>query len=201
MIQIKPLSETDVSLRQVYEYIQCIYLERVLQGMNFWATTVSFDEFRDEYEKNSAVVFVAIDDINGELVGSGTIYIRNNGKYKYAHMTNAVVSPNMRRCGIGSKLKVIRQEYAMQNGCSFISCTTGVNAESSVSWHKKNGYKIVGKSYWLGYYSYRFRLQLTPSWLWNSNLFCKLVYIRSCVKLYFKMNFSSNQSEYKSERI
>ena len=189
MIHIKLLSETGITLRQIYDLIQYVYQERVKQGMNFWATTVGFDDFKKEYERNSAVVFVAIDDNSGELLGSGTIYIRNNGKKKYAHMTNAVVLPNKRRCGIGSKLKEARHQFAIQNGCSYISCTTGVNAVSSVLWHKKNGYKIIGKSYWLGYYSYRFRLQLTPSLLWNNNMFCKLIYIRSCIKLYFNIIF------------
>lgn len=187
MIQIKELSDTKFTLRHVYDLIQSVYQERVNQGMNFWATTVSFDEFKKEYERNSAVVFVAVDDTTGELFGSGTIYIRNNNKYKYAHMTNAVVVPKMRRCGIGSKLKKARHLLAKQNGCNYISCTTGIKAKSSILWHKKNGYKIVGKSYWLGYYSYRFRLQLVPSFFWNNDLFCKLVYIRSCIKLLFQV--------------
>ena len=187
MIQIKQLHETDNTLLDVYKMIQFVYKERVQQGMNFWATTVSFDDFKKEYERNSAVVFVAIDDTTAELVGSGTIYIKNKGNVRYGHLTNAVVIPKMRRCGIGSKLKEVRQQFAAQNRCKFISCTTGANALSSVLWHKKNGYKIVGKSYWLGYYSYRFRLQLTPHLLWNNSLFCRLMYIKSCIMLYIKM--------------
>lgn len=187
MIQIKQLQETEITLLDIYEMIQMVYSERVRQGMNFWATKVSFDDFKKEYERNSAVVFVAIDDTTLELLGSGTIYIKTKGKVRYAHLTNAVVLPKVHRCGIGSKLKDVRQQFAIQKGCEYISCTTGVNAESSVLWHKKNGYKIVGKSYWLGYYSYRFRLQITPSLLWNNNLFCRLMYITSCIKLYINM--------------
>lgn len=193
MIQIKQLTETNISLQQIYDLIQYVYEERVKQGMNFWATTVCFEDFKKEYERNSAVVFVAIDDNTGELLGSGTIYLRNNYKKKYAHLTNAVVLPKVRRYGIGSKLKEVRHQFAKQNGCAYISCTTGIEAQSSILWHIKNGYKIVGKSYWLGYYSYRFRLQLTPSWLWCNNLFCKIVYIHSCIRLYLKMHFSNKQ--------
>lgn len=187
MIQIKQLNDTEFNLHHVYDLIQEVFQERVRQGMNFWATTVSFDEFQKEYARNAATVFVAIDDTSGNLVGSGTIYIKQKANRKYAHMTNAAVMPNMRRCGIGSKLKTARHEFAKVCGCDFISCTTGVDAESSVLWHKKNGYKIVGKSYWLGYYSYQFRLQLKPSVLWNNYIFCKLVYIRSCVMLWHRM--------------
>ena len=187
MIQIKQLQETEITLLDIYIMIQIVYKDRVRQGMNFWATTVSFDDFKKEYERNSAVVFVAIDDTTLELLGSGTIYIRTKGKVRYAHLTNAVVLPKVHRCGIGSKLKAVRQQFAIQKGCEYISCTTAVNAESSVLWHKKNGYKIVGKSYWLGYYSYRFRLQITPSLLWNNSLFCRLMYITSCIRLYINM--------------
>lgn len=186
MIQIVPLTETSFTLYQVYELVQLVFKERVKQGMNFWATTVSYEDFCKEYVRNAAIVFVAFNDETKELLGSGTIYIKKNGKYRYAHMTNAVVLPKMRRCGIGSGLKAVRHDYARQKGCDYISCTTAIGAQSSVLWHKKNGYKIVGKTYWLGYYSYRFRLQLRPSVWWDNNLFCKLVYVGSCVKMFFK---------------
>lgn len=186
MIQIKQLKETKITLLDIYKLIQMVYKERVRQGMNFWATTVSFDDFKIEYERNSAVVFVAIEDTTSELLGSGTIYIKTKGNIRYAHFTNAVVIPTMRRCGIGSKLKEARKQFAIENGCDYISCTTGVNAKSSVLWHKKNGYRIVGKSFWLGYYSYKFRFQITPSLLWNNSFFCRMIYIKSCIRLYIK---------------
>lgn len=191
MIEIKTINNNDPFLEDVYNLIQVVYQERVRQGMRFWSTTVTYDEFVDEFRKNNAIVIVATDANSHELVGSGTMYIKHSKSHKYAHYTNAVVLPSRQREGIGSKIKEFRDKVAILSGCEYITCTTGVNAISSVNWHLKNGYKIIGRVHWLGYDSYVFRKQLTPSALWKNDLFCKLVYIISCCKLTLKKTIKS----------
>ena len=180
------IEDTEISLKQVYELTQIVYNQRIIEGMKFRATQLSFEEYKKEFEYHNARVFVAIDECTNELCGAAAMYIKG-GKFKYAHFTNAVVSPNFQRQGIGSQLKTKREQFAKEAGCNYITSTTGVNADSSVRWHLKNGYRIIGKAFWNGYYSYIFRKQITHSILWTNRIFCSSIYIFSVIKLHVKL--------------
>ncbi len=79
---------------------------------------------------------------------------------------------------------MLKHELGMLRGMDvrYIFEDTAVGADSSVGWHLKNGFRIVGLESYPNtkYYSYLFRLQLVPS-VWQSALWCRLAFAVSYV--------------------
>jgi L-amino acid N-acyltransferase YncA len=135
-----------------------------------------------EKSRNSIVIVVYRRD---ELLGTAcsTILKDKHGK-NYSYEERIYVTPKCKRGGIGSKMHNKRILIAKENGCEYTISDTAEGALSSVKWHLKNGYKLVGlRSYYgTNYYSKIFRWQIEPNSVWNNDLFCKVHYWLSYLK-------------------
>jgi GNAT superfamily N-acetyltransferase len=159
------------------------FQERLDQGMNFICSSFT-PEYLEQLSAGS-IILVALDkDNNDALAGAAIIEIKHDKKGTWGYLTDMGISPDYKRCGIGSKLEEKRIAIAKANNCSFVMSDTAVPAKSSVKWHLKNGFKIVELMSWpnTNYYSYNFRKQLVPHPLWSNSLFCKIHYWLSALK-------------------
>lgn len=181
-VVVKKREETDITYDQIVNLMHDAFEERLQQGLNFKCSSMTVDEFK-KYTAHSTIL-VAIDSENNSFLGFGVITIKESkNQGKYAFVQDLSVSPKVKRCGIGSKLERERVCVARNSGCKYMECTTAVGAESSVKYHLKQGYKIIGLTSFptTNYYSYIFRMYLLPS-IWQNSLFCKIKYATSYLK-------------------
>lgn len=191
-IVIMELRDSTFTLEDVYNLIRDVYKERENNGIFFSVSKWSFEEFEDSLTKDNSQVIIAFDSDTDDMLGCATFFIRQNKKgRKFANFRHAVVSPFAQRKGVGRKLNDARFEIAKREDCEYVQCSTAVNAKSSVEWHLKYGYKIVAlRSFNSNYYSYIFRYQLKPSFVWNNDLFVKCIYLWSAFKT--KLKYKEN---------
>lgn len=183
-VVIKKKDETDISYDQIVKLMHDAFEERLQQGLNFKCSFMTVDEFKRNTQNST--ILVAINEESNEFLGFGVVSVRKGRiRGKYAFVQDLSVSPKVKRCGIGSKLERMSECVAQNSGCKYMECTTAVDAESSVKYHLKQGYKIVGLESFptTNYYSYIFRKYLQPS-IWQNGFFCKLVYAILCIKTY-----------------
>ena len=128
-----------------------------------------------------AVVFVAMDAENGELLGVHAFLPYKRQGYLFGGLL--AVSPSAQGQGIATRMLEEESRRARMNGYRYLKGTTAVKAVWSVRWHLKNGYRIVGykRSSGSSCANYVFRKQLVPSLLWDSSLFCRCCYLASYV--------------------
>ena len=94
----------------------------------------------EEYktETKNAYLFVAYNE--KYPVGSITIKVKKRCGLKYGSLKYGATSSNTKRKGIGTMLLNAIMDFAKAQKLLFIISATASNAESSVKWHKKNGY-------------------------------------------------------------
>lgn len=175
-IKDSPFSYDDL-MQLIYASVQ----ERLDQGLNFIVASMSADDYREKTKDSIVIVAYRDNDLLG--TACSTIKKDKHGKnFSYEEMI--YVSPECKRGGLGSKMQLKRIEVAKENGCPYTISDTAEGATSSVRWHLKNGYKLVGlRSYEkTNYYSKIFRWQIEPHPLWNNSLFCKVHYWFSSIK-------------------
>lgn len=180
-IVVKKLDETSITYEQIADLMHESFEERLQQGLKFTCSFMSVEQ----YKKKTAdgVVFVAIDEDTQELMGTAVVHVKKADGVIYGYNELAAICSKAKRCGIGSMLLNARVELVKNAGGEYILSDTAVGAQSSIKYHLKNGFKIIGLTSFssTNYYSYLFRKQLAPSKLWNNNLFCKLVFIKSYI--------------------
>ena len=117
-------------------------------------------------------------------MGTAVVHIKKGiDGIVYGYNELAAICSKAKRCGIGSMLLNARAELVKKAGGEYILSDTAVGAQSSINYHLKNGFKIIGITSFLStnYYSYLFRKQLVPSKKWDSNLYCKFVFLKSYI--------------------
>lgn len=174
--------DESISWEELTKLFHEAFQERLDQGLNFTCSFFTPEDLEQRGGEN--VILVAKDKDNGALVGAAMVGIVKDRRGTWGDLTNMAISPEFKRCGIGSKLEQARIDVAKSNGCTFVLSDTAVDATSSVQWHLKNGFKIVKlHSYTTtNYYSYIFRKQLVPHPLWSNSRFCKLYFWFSSCK-------------------
>ena len=158
------------------------FQERLDQGLHFTCSYFTPEDLERRSANN--VVLVATDKDTGALAGTAFVEIVNDEKGTWGYLSNMAISPKIKRCGIGSKLEQRRIEIAKANGCKYVISDTAKGADSSVAWHKKNGFKLFALDSFssTNYYSYVFRKLLVPhSSLWDS-LYCRVHYLFSALR-------------------
>lgn len=181
-IEIRKKGE-ETSWEELAQLYHEAFQERLDQGMNFICSS-----FTPEYlEQRSAdsIILVAIDKDNDDaLAGAAFVKIIHDDNGTWSNFTNMGIRPNYKRCGIGTKLEEQRVAVSKEHGCRFVICDTAVGAKSSVKWHLKTGFRIVGLVSWpnTNYYSYKFRKQLVHDPKWSNPVYCKLQYWKSAIK-------------------
>ena len=186
---IKQLPESGVSYGQLTDLIHEAFEERLQQGLNFTCSRMSAADFEDRMK--DGVVFVALDEESGELLGTATVHVKTDRKgRKYGYLEYLAISPKAKHCGVGSELARSWKEYLRKEGAPYVKSDTACRAESSVKWHLKNGFQIYAVKAYAStdYLSYIFIMYLdeaakkSPTSVRLHYLYSKLRYFLSFQK-------------------
>ena len=188
-IEIREKTE-ETSWEELTNLFHEAFQERLDQGLNFTCSFFTPEDLEHRSENN--VVLVAIDKDNNTLAGTAFVEVVHDKNGTWGYLSNMAIKPEYKRYGIGSKLEKQRIAIAKEGGCNYVISDTAKGATSSVKWHLKNGFKLVGLESFFStnYYSYIFRKQLVPHPLWDNSCYCKLRYLLSALRC--KMRFHAD---------
>lgn len=192
MIHINVVKGDDIPFDALYPIMKDAFQERADQGLNFGCLSSSFDEFKTRL--NKFTFLIARDaDKNDKIIGFEKLDFVDD------RLTCGLIaiSPEYKRQGVGRLLFNTAEQLAKTNNCSYLLADTAVGAKSSVNWHKKNGFKIVGMKSWYNtnYYSYIFRKQLKYHALWSNNLYCMIRRLLSTIECKAKYKANGSYTE------
>lgn len=178
-LSIKKLSDTDFSMYDVHACIKEVYRKRAEEGIHFVALYKSTEEIEEKIKKYSGIVLIAIDTQKNEIIGTGTILFDVDKRQQlYGICTMAAIKPEYQGLGIGTKLRIAREECARERGCTYISSSTSEKATSSIKYHLKNGarkYSFISAK-GSDFYSIVFRKYLVKTYK-NNYLYCQTRYL------------------------
>lgn len=176
-IVIRLRSKTSVSDAELYDLAIEAFAQWTERGLESPSLHRSLEDFKKIIRRT--VMHVAQDAVTGELLGMRCHSIDRKKKCIYDFYLS--VSPKAKRMGIATLILEAETQWAKNSSIKYLWCTTAVNAEWSVRWHLKNGYRIIGykRSVQNNYSQYVFRKQLVPSLLWDSAFFCRCCYLVS----------------------
>ncbi len=179
MIEIEVL-EKDIPYEELYPVMLDAFKERIEQGLNFVCATFTLDEFIENMKGMSAIVARQVDEKGNRIIGFQKFVIENG----CLDTGIIAVLTDFKRQGIGTMIFEKSLEVGRAKGCEYMIADTAVGAESSVKWHKKNGFKAVelDSYHTTNSYSSIFRKQLVHHPLWSSSLYCKLHYLLSAAR-------------------
>ena len=182
MIRICRLKDSPFTHEEVLELIKESFQQWLDNGLGSILMQFTPSEFAEKTA--DAVVLVAIDSDNNELVGTVTFTIHHTRKGDWAYHKYLAVKPSSKNKGIATRLLEEFVSIAKKEGYAYILSNTAVPADWSVKWHKKNGFKTIGlySTITSDYYSYLFRYQLKSPSIWNCTLFTDCVYGLSYLK-------------------
>ena len=157
-IIVKTWKKAGVDSEELYQLVQESFALWIEKGFDAPALHRTFEEFLQAI--NNAAVFVALDAETNELLGMHCFYL--DSKKKCANGFYLAVYPKYMNQGIASRMLAIEAELIRKAGYRYMQGDTAINAEWSVNWHLRNGYRIVGYRRCQGrnYASYVFRKQL-----------------------------------------
>ncbi|MBQ8070223.1 MAG: GNAT family N-acetyltransferase [Bacteroidales bacterium] len=186
-IEVKRLDQTAFTVADVVELIHRAFKERKDEGLFFSCADISVEEYIEKV--GNGVIFVAVDTVSGHLLGTGVTHFRKDKKgHQYGFNELLAIDPEARRMGIASAMLKARADYNLEKGSEYLASDTAVGADSSVKYHFKNGFRIVGMVSFpqTNYYSYVFRRQLKTDTfgqrLYTKGWYCKLLYLRSAIR-------------------
>lgn len=191
-MKIKVIKAEDISERDYMFVSQLLYdafEERREQGINFKCGTFSPQDVKNEFANKSGYLFLALDESN-KIVGTVSLIERFKGSFKYASHDNLAISSVNKGKGIASRL--FREVLLVANLAryDFLTSFTATTADSSVLFHKKNGFVIYEKSYGSSYDSYSFIYPLKKMRFMRFIVFNKIIYViltlRNKIKTIFK---------------
>ena len=141
-IIIKTYKEAEVSVEELYELRKAAFQQYTDEGLYTAVQHTAIDQFR--LQLKGKVVFVALDEATGELLGMHTL--RLNKRKGRVDGANLAVSPKVQHEGIASRMLQTEAQRLRKAGYRYIVENTAIPAIWSVKWHLKNGYRIVGYS-------------------------------------------------------
>lgn len=140
-IIVNRLENSPFTYEDLIEMIHDSVRERVDQNLLFNVSRMSSDDFRNKTQ--NGIVLVAFR--NTDLLGTVCIHFYDDREGRhYAYHEHVFVRPESKRDGIGSLLYRCVVDLSQRNYCEYILSDTAIDATSSVKWHKKNGFIIVG---------------------------------------------------------
>lgn len=166
------------------------FLERLKMGLHFGASTITPEQYK--VYGSGRLILVAVDRSNGTLAGTMSFKLNKDNNTYWGEHGGLAVRPGYKKRGIATKLFERLLEVAKEKKCEFILSDTAVGAESSVRWHKKNGFKIVGLDSFssTNYYSYIFRKQLLYHPMWSNSFYCWIRFLFSALRC--KVRFTTD---------
>lgn len=166
---VKKIEDTEFSKREVFDLILESFQERLDQGINYSLFSMSYEKYLKVVEND--VILLAYDPDSRIILGTITISFRKNKKKEtYAYMDFVATANNVKNHGVGSALYKEVVNLCKDNGCKYIESITSIKAYSSVRWHKKMGFKIIGYK-GAGVYTYLFRYDFDTESIYQNNLF------------------------------
>lgn len=191
-VVVKKLSETSFTYEDILRLIHKSFEERLVQGLKFTCSYLTMDEY--ENKTKGGEVFVAYDTDTGLLVGTvvATQCTDTDGII-FAYYQYLAIAPEYKHRGIGTMLFIYIEREACRFGAQYVISDTAVGAKSSVRFHIKQGFHIVGYRSFrsTNYYSYIFRKQLVPSKKWNNPIVYNMLFLKSYVKTRLKYKIHS----------
>lgn len=176
-IIVNRIEDTPFSKREVFDLILDSFQERLQQGINYSLFSMSFEKYVSIVEKD--IVLVAYDSDTSRMLGTTTISVRNNKKKEtYAYMDFLATANDAKNHGVATILFKKVKDACLENGCKYIESITSLKALSSIKWHEKMGFKIIGYK-GAGVYTYLFRLDFDKNSIYNDNVFVFLYKIYS----------------------
>lgn len=157
-LMITSIGDSPFSYSEVVDLIHSSFEERLNQGLHFTCSTITIDQFIEKTKKG--IVLVAWDSDSSSLLGSSTVSIRKDKKgVLYGYHEYLAISPKAKRLGVGTKLLESHTHNLINTCAQYVLSDTAVGADSSVKWHVKNGFRIIGLRSFpsTNYYSFKFR--------------------------------------------
>lgn len=182
MVSVYRREETGTSYKELIDLIHESFEERLAQGLVFSTSSMTEEEY--VADTRGGTIYVAIDEDLKTLVGTAFVKIRSDEQGAiYGGLEYCAVKNEYKHKGIGTMLFKVIEQHTIDAGGEYILSDTSVSAKSSVRYHLKNGFKIVGLESYMStnYYSYVFRKQLKPSRFWDNLLLVKCRFILSCI--------------------
>lgn len=180
-IIVKNIEDSPFSHKEVVSLLHSSFKERLEQGLHFTISSMDVKAFIAKTKGSH--ILVAYNSENKELLGTTTVTLKKDRfEHLYIYMEYVAISPVAKRLGIATKiLKEITNIYV---DVEYIISDTSVSADSSVKWHLKNDFRIIGLESYpsTNYYSYIFRKELKTPSIWESALFCKFLFSLSMLK-------------------
>jgi GNAT superfamily N-acetyltransferase len=157
-IIVKTRKKAGVDSEELYKLVQESFALWIAKGFDAPALHRTFEEFLQAI--SNAAVYIALDKETGELLGMHCFYL--DRKKKCANGFYLAVYPKYMHQDIASRMLAVEAERIRKAGYRYMQGDTATNAEWSVNWHLRNGYRIVGykNSPKKNYDSYVFRKQL-----------------------------------------
>lgn len=163
-VEVKLLSETNISYQQITDLLHEAFEERLEQGMRFTCSTMTAKLLEEKI--SDGYVFVALNPTTNELIGTVTIHVDTDKKgIVFGYHEYLAVSPKAKHTGVGTRLSQAWINFLQNKGAKYVMSDTACGALSSVKWHLKNGFYIYGlESYRsTNYWSYVFIKYLDKS--------------------------------------
>ncbi len=183
-IVVRERSEVSVPDTLLLALFKDAFREREEAGVFFPVSRWTTADMQEEL--SGAMVFVALDKDSGQLKGTCSLYpFQDRNGVLYGHVRHAAISSSAKNSGVGSILMSHIFDVAGNLGMDHLRSGTSVKAKSSVKWHLKNGFRIIGlmSSSKTDYYSFRFRKQLIPSSKWDNPIYCKCKFVLSAIEV------------------
>ena len=185
MIIIRNLSESTFSHSDIVSLLHLSFQERLDAGLDFTCSYITEEYYKQKTE--NSIIKVAIDCDSNILVGtvSTTLFTDRNGA-SYGYMEYLAIHPDYKRKGIGTDL--FQSLLADLKTVDYLLSDTAVEAKSSVLFHQRNGFHIIGLRSFscTHYYSYLFRLQLSnkpfSQRVFHSRWVCYLLFVFSFIQ-------------------
>lgn len=194
MVIIDRLDSSPFSCDDVVQLMHRSFEEHIKEGLFFTCSSLTVSQFVDNTRKGLVLVAWDTTDITS-LLGTATVTLkRDKHNVVYGYHEYLAINPSAKRLGIGTRLLKACISIISKAGGEYVMSDTAVGANSSVKWHKKNGFKIVGLESFAStkYYSYLFRKQLIPSKKWDNSLYCYLTFVKSAIKTRLKKKADGN---------
>ena len=150
--------------------------EHINHGIVFTCSNFTLDDLKKKTD-NGYITTVLLDR---KLIGFH--YFSISGECAYGEFL--AINPEYKRQGIASEILRKETKFLLDKGIVCLIEDTSADALSSVKYHLKNGYRIVGFASYRStdYYSLVFRKQLVSPSLWNSVLWCECSFVFSFIR-------------------
>ena len=96
------------------------FLQLLEQLTTVDANNISFEEFKNQYNKMQSTVYVIYDTQNDTIIGTGSLLIEHKFIHKLGsvgHIEDIVIDKNYRNNGLGKKIIDTLINIAKNNGC------------------------------------------------------------------------------------